>query len=217
MRMFTFAFLKRARQYSLVVAFVLAAGPMQARAQTANMTLRDPVIANFGWCVSRLWPGRALDLLGTRVGSEQEVRAALRLVRPWPCLQGRRGLTMRTGEVRGTVAEAMLERNHGWVARLRSREARPAIAAPVAEGRLFVAGYAQCLAEADPANGIRLLETPHQSPEESAAIRGFGETLSACMPEGYRYTVDPFDVRNHVAARLYDMGRESRHAGQGAR
>ena len=73
------------------------------------------------------------------------------------------------------------------------------------QGRAFVASYAACLADADPAKSVALLSTERQSRAEFDAVMAFGDTLNDCMPMEARYSIDRFDVRNHIAARLYQI------------
>ena len=37
----------------------------------------------------------------------------------------------------------------------------------------------------------------------------FGDTLNDCMPMQAQYRIDRFDVRNHIAARLYQIAYAS--------
>ena len=99
----------------------------------------------------------------------------------------------------------MLEREPEVLTRLSGLPARPATRAAAAEGRRFVANYAQCLADAEPGKAVVLLATGHRTPEERNAMLAFGDTLNDCMPMGIAYAIDHFDVRNHLAARLYEV------------
>ncbi len=167
---------------------------------------RAPVLSDFGTCVARQSTGLARALLATEMGSPEERRRAHQLFRAnTACMDGRAVLSSRVGEVRGTVAEALLEREPDVLARLSRMPSRPAARADAVEGRRFVAAYARCLADAEPAKATALLATGHHSPEERDAMLAFGDTLNDCMPMGVAYRVDRFNVRNHIAARLYEV------------
>jgi hypothetical protein len=116
-------------------------------------------------------------------------------------------IPMMTGQFRGTVAEALIEGDAAALARLRALPSRPPVRAEAARGRAFVAAYARCIADADPARAVHLLELPHDAPAAAQRDRflEYGDLLNDCMPMGFAFTIEPFDVRNHIAARLYDL------------
>ncbi|MGQ0659271.1 hypothetical protein [Sphingosinicella sp.] len=146
-------------------------------------------------------------LLATELGSEEELREARRLFDAGSaCAPAREGLNVRVGDMRGAVAEAMLEADSAALARLSARPAAPAVrAAAGLDGRAFVAAYAACLAEAEPAKSVALLATPHGGLAEVDAFASYDDRLNDCMPEGVSYRIDRFDVRNHIAAHLYKL------------
>jgi hypothetical protein len=193
----------------LPFAFLALAAPASAQVP------RAPVLADFGQCIARQAGGVARALLETEMGSQEEIQRARQIFNANPaCIHDRRGLSARVGEVRGIVAEAMLEADAAAVARLSaSPPGAVARASGQLDGRAFVAAYAACLADAEPRQSIALLATAHHSPEEVTAFLAYGEALSDCMPEGATYRIDRFDVRNHIAARLYRtamIGEEAR-------
>ncbi len=195
MRMFTFAVL------------------LSASAAPAQVVPRGPVLADFGACAARQSPQLARALMATAMDSREERTAARQLFEGnQSCMNGRAVLSARTGEVRGTVAEALLESDAALVARLGASPARPAERAAFAQGRAMVASYARCLADAEPAKSVALLATERQSPAELDAMTAYGDTLNDCMPMGAAYRIDRSDVRNHIAARLYVAAM----AGQGS-
>lgn len=165
---------------------------------------RGPVIAEFGACALRQSANLARRLMQTELDSRDEQRLARQLFEGNDsCTHGRLVLSSFTGEVRGTIAEALIESEPTLVARLSAAAVRPAQRAEVARGRAFVANYARCLAEADPAKSVALLATERQSQAEFDAVMAFGDTLNDCMPMGAAYRIDQADVRNHIASHLY--------------
>jgi hypothetical protein len=196
-----------------LVAAILVAAAAAGSASAAHgqhVVPRAPVIAEFGACVVRQSADLARELMATEIGSRRESDLAHQLVHGRrSCLDGRAVLTFHTGEVRGTVAEALLERDPEAISHLRGLPARTATRAVAAEGRAFVAGLATCLADADPARSAQLLATEPHSAEERGAFLSFGTTLNDCMPLGFSYRMDRFDVRNHIAARLYQIAHST--------
>lgn len=180
---------------------LLAAAASSASAQPVP---RAPAMAEFAACAARQAPGLARALMATEMGTREEERAGRQLfLGNDGCLRGRIVLSSRVGEVRGMVAEVLLESDPAATARLSARAPRLAARASVAEGRAFVDNYARCLADADPAKSVALLATEHQSRAEYDAMLAFGDTLNDCMPMTSTYRIDRSDVRNHIAARLY--------------
>ncbi len=187
-------------------AAAIAGLSLTAPALAQSPVPRAPVLSDFGACAARQSPGLARALLATEMGSREERQRAHQLFRANnACMNGRAVLSSRVGEVRGTVAEALLERGPDPLARLSRKSPRPAARAEAAEGRRFVANYARCLADAEPAKAARMLATVHHSAEERDAMLAFGDTLNDCMPMGVAYRIDRFDVRNHIAAHLYEI------------
>jgi len=185
-----------------------------AASASAQQVLRGPVIAEFGACAARQSPALARALMATEIDSREESRAARQLFQGnQGCMNGRAVLSSRTGEVRGTVAEALIESDPARPARHQAKPPRPAERAPAAEGRAFVANYARCLADADPGKSVALLATERQSQAEMDAMMAFGDTLNDCMPMGAAYRIDRADVRNHIAARLYQAASSDGGAG----
>lgn len=198
------------------VAVTVAASASASAAAFAQATVpRAPVIANYSACVARQSPGVARALMATPLESREERRLARQLYggNSAGCMDGRAVLSSNIGEIRGTVAEALLEREAEALARLGQAPAQPAVRAVVAEGRLFVANYARCIADADPAKSVRMLAAEPRSPEERDVLLSFGDTLNDCMPMGVAYRIDRFDVRNHIAVRLYEVATAGRPEG----
>ena len=184
-----------------MLALLLLPFGLAAQAQVP----RAPVLAGFGACVARQSPGVARALLATEPDSRDERRFAEQLFNGQAgCFRDRDSLSARVGEVRGIVAEALLETDHGALARVAARRAVPATRVnPQARGRGFVAAYSACLADADPAKALALLAADHHSQAEFDAFMAFGDTLNDCAPMTFAYRINRFDVRNHVAAHLY--------------
>jgi hypothetical protein len=180
---------------------VVALLPMAATAPA--QAPRVSALADFGRCISRQASGAAQALLATEAGAWEEYRQARGLIEASPNC-GRPDPGVRVGDVRGIVAEAMLEADADARARLAARPPAPVtrVSAQL-DGRAFVTAYAGCLADAEPAKGVALLATPHRSQAELDAFTAFGQTLGDCLPEGANYRIDRFDVRNHIAAHLY--------------
>jgi hypothetical protein len=178
-----------------------------ADAQRSRSVPAAPVVSDFGACAARRLPDQGRALLATPLDSRAEQRAARRMAESRSaCVAARfNSISMRTGEFRGGVAEGLIEADPTAMARLRALPQQPPVRAEARQGRAFVAAYARCLADADPARAAGLLELVAASREERAAFLGFGALLEECMPIGLTYAVDTFDVRNHIALRLYEL------------
>ncbi|SOB87802.1 hypothetical protein SAMN06297144_2939 [Sphingomonas guangdongensis] len=169
---------------------------------------KQVVVAEFGDCLVRTAPRATGRLLMTPLGSSEEARLAHEVSRAGrTCLGGRPGLSLRTGAIRGAIAEAALARDGAVAARARALTATVADRPARANGRAFVIAYATCLVHSDPARSLTQLGQAIASQEERAAFLGFGDALTRCMPEKVRYNVDVTDVRNHIAAVLYQDAR----------
>lgn len=173
--------------------------PVAAAAQAQTEGASAP--ADFGRCASRQAPAAARALLATEVGSWEEYDRARQLLDAAPGCD-RQGAGATVADVRGVVAEAMLDA--GQRARLAARPPIPVARVDAAlDGRAFVATYAACLANAEPARSVALLATARRSQTERDAVAAYGGTLADCMPQGVTRRVDRADVRNHIAAYLY--------------
>ena len=190
----------------LVLAAALAAGA-PAAAQRSRSVPAAPVVSDFGACAARRMPEQGRALLATPLDSREEQRAARRMAETRSnCVRARfNSISMRTGEFRGGVAEGLIEADPAALARLRAMPQRPPVRAEARQGRAFVAAYARCLADADPSRAAGLLDLAPSSSDERAAFVGFGALLEECMPLGLTYAIDTFDVRNHIALRLYEL------------
>jgi hypothetical protein len=194
-------------KFTILAAAVVAAAVVAqpAAAQRPQIVPRAPLLTAFGACAAAQLPGQARELMATPIGSRAERRAARRMAESRSaCVDRRmRGISMQTGEFRGAVAEALLERDPQAMDRLRAMPTSAPVRPATVDGRAFVAAYAACLADADPARAAALLDLEPLGPELRPAYLRFGQLLSDCMPFGLRYTIDPVDVRNHMAMRLY--------------
>lgn len=193
-----------------VLAAAAALAVPQADAQhmsRAQLVPAAPLIAEFGACAARQLPGQARALMATAIDSPQERRIARAMARSrGGCVDRRlRSLSMRVGEFRGGVAEALLEQDPAAMARLAAMPATAPVRPEPADGRAFVAAYARCIADADPARAAALLGVERVGPAQRGAFLAFGDTLTGCMPIGQRYAIDQVDVRNHIAVRLFDI------------
>lgn len=89
---------------------------------------RSPVIAEFGKCLVRQASDRSRAMLLTEIHSREErSRAGSLATGTGQCIGSRPLLSMRIGEIRGTVAAALLQEDRLAVERLRQLPA----AAPV--------------------------------------------------------------------------------------
>jgi hypothetical protein len=192
---------------AVLVAAALAAACSGAAAQRSRSVPAAPVVSDFGACAARRMPDQGRALLATPLDSRAERRAARRMAESRSaCVSARfNSISMRTGEFRGGVAEGLIEADPTALARLRAMPPRPPVRGEARQGRAFVAAYARCLADADPARAAGLLELVPSGAEERAAFLGFGSLLEECMPIGLTYAIDTFDVRNHLALRLYEL------------
>lgn len=190
----------------LAIAAALAAAASPP-AQQARLVPRSPLVVEFGACAARQLPDQARALMATRMDSAEERRRARRMAQSRSqCVHRRlRTISLHTGEFRGAVAEGLLENDPDALSRLRAMPQRPPVRPQAADGRAFVAAYARCIADADPARAARLLDISPAAPEHRTAFLEFGQLLSDCMPYGLQYRIDQFDVRNHIASRLYEL------------
>lgn len=165
---------------------------------------RAPVIAEFGACVARQAPDRARELLRTGISTAEERKRAGGLAQSnYPCIRSRPGLSMRVGEIRGTVAEALLQADAAALERLRQMPAGASPRPAAARGRAFIHAFGTCVAQADPARAASIILTDVGSDAEVEAFRALGPVLDQCVPEGAPEQVGQFDLRNHIAAALY--------------
>lgn len=188
------------------VLALLAVAALALPLQAETLRPKQAVLDEFGLCVAKQSPDAAVRMMATAIGSPEEAHELSRLVgRKSNCLDGRSGLSMKSGAIRGAIAHALVLGDEARLARLRAMAASPAARAALVQGRAFVAGYAACLARAEPGKGLALISTPSGSADESAAFMAFGTALNDCMPEGAAYRVNIPDVRNHVADALFQM------------
>jgi hypothetical protein len=169
-----------------------------------------PLISEFAACAARRWQSVARDLMATRIGSRAEQRLARRLVQGrGDCVRRRvLSLQMQAGAIRGAVAEELIESDPEAMARLRAMPSRPPVRAQDQEDdRAFVAGYARCIADSEPARASRLLDVPVEAPtaDQQAAYDAFGDLLNDCTPLGKTYALNPIDLRRHIASELYSL------------
>lgn len=193
---------------NLVALAALAASltvPAMAQAQQSALIPKQQVVSDYSACVLKRAPERVQALLATEVGSTEERSIAKNLLgNMTSCANGRMFITMRTGEARGALAEAVLKSD---AALSKRAEALPAVAIDrptETEGRRFVMAFARCLAGTSPGMALNLIGTGYDSGEERAAMMAFDGALKDCMPTGLSYQIDIRDVRNHVATALYD-------------
>lgn len=188
----------------------LVATPVFGQAERSATIPKQAVVSDFAACVLKRSPERARELLASPVGSPEERKLAKSLMSGMSsCTNGRMFISMRTGEARGALAEAVLKSD----ARLADQVTQlPALTAPrptETEGRQFVMAYARCLTAQSPASARALVATEYGSPEEGNAMMAFDSALKDCMPTGLAYRIDIRDVRNHVATALYDRAMAS--------
>jgi len=180
----------------------MSASPLAA--QSGRVLNKQSVLNQYGACIVKLAPERARALMATAIETPRESELAGELVRSSSnCLRGRAVLSMRIGEIKGGIAEALLLANPSRLAEWRAAPVKPASRVAKAEGRAFVAFYAACLAQADRARAVALITTSHGSFQENEQIRLFGQTLNDCMPEEVAYRLNARDLRNHIAVALY--------------
>jgi hypothetical protein len=195
------------RMLTAALALVAASGP-PARAQV-RIVPNAPLVSEFAACAARRWPDQARALMGTPIGSRQEYRIARRLAESRSdCVRRHiNAMQMRAGALRGAVAEALLEGDPGAMARLRALPSTPPVRPPDAQGRAFVTAFARCIADAEPVRAVQMLELGMEAPppEHQAAFRALGGLLDDCTPLGVTAALDPRDVRNHIAMRLYEI------------
>lgn len=184
---------------------LLVAAPATAAENPYQLIDKQIVVEDFAQCVLAQAPERSRQLLATQVNSVEEEKLARALMTGLPnCTKGRPVLTMKTGEARGALAEAVLKSDRDLASHLANLEAVPAPRPTETDGRKFVSAYGRCLAMASPANARTLIATEHGSSAEKTAMLGFDAALKDCMPIGFSYQINVGDVRNHVATALYD-------------
>ncbi|MEI9852946.1 MAG: hypothetical protein WDN24_21180 [Sphingomonas sp.] len=140
------------------------------------------VLDAFGQCLVKQSPRLAARLLETPFSTKAEHDQAMTLAKANDaCLRGRPVLSMQVGAIRGAVAEYALVSDEKLLDAARALPAAAPERPPIADGRAFVIAYATCIAHADPAHTVALIETPVASAEERSAFIGYGDTLKACM------------------------------------
>lgn len=165
---------------------------------------KQQVINAFAQCAWSQVPDRVRTALATPIDTPAE-RDALQIVAGYDACSERPFISGRSGEFRGGLAEAGIHGDADRKARIAALVAQPPVRVAINKGRPFVASFAQCIAGANPAGSLALLNTEVGSPAEKDAMLAMPDALSGCMPEGASYRVDVRDVRNHIADALYRM------------
>ena len=190
--------------FSLMVASALAV-PAQAGAAEPALVPKQQVVSEFAACVLEQQPERVRALLASEQGSDEERSVAKRLMEGTAsCTRGRAFITMRTGEARGALAEAVLKADAGLAGYADGLGVQDFARPTETTGRKFVIAYGQCLAARSPSQARALIVTDYDSAAERDAMMGFAAALKDCMPTGLAYQINIRDVRNHVASALYD-------------
>lgn len=189
---------------SLLAAAVLATPAMVGAAEPV-LVPKQQVVSDFAACVLEQEPERVRALLASEVGSAEESAMAKRLMEGTAsCARGRPFITMRTGEARGALAEAVLKADAALAGHAEALGPQPMDRPTETEGRRFVIAYGRCLAGTAPVQARALIATEYDSAQERAAMMAFDGALKDCMPIGFNYQLNIRDVRNHVATALYD-------------
>lgn len=166
---------------------------------------RKILVVEFARCIYDQAPQKVHAVLATAVDSPEEAAQIFALVNSkLQCLKDRPSLSFEVTDARGAFAEVALSKDTALAARLAMLAPVDMARPTVRTGRAFVFAYGQCLAAKAPAQARALLATGHGSPEERAAVMGFDTALSDCMPSDLAYQINIGDVRDHVAAALYD-------------
>lgn len=165
---------------------------------------KQQVINAFAQCAWSQVPDRVRTALATPIDTPAE-RDALKVVAGYDACSDCPFISGRSGEFRGGLAEAGIHGDAERKARIAALVAQPPVRVAINKGRPFVASFAQCIAAANPAGSLALLNTEVGSPAEKDAMLAMPDALSGCMPEGASYRIDVRDVRNHIADALYRM------------
>ncbi|MFN3818667.1 hypothetical protein [Blastomonas sp.] len=198
------------RALALASFSVLLAAPALAAQEKPAFIPKQEVLADFAACVFKANPERTRALLATEIDSSDERSLATSLmVSQTQCTGGRAFVSMNTGEARGALAEAVLKSDASLVQSVQLLEPEAITRPTETVGRKFVMAYSRCLVSAAPDKARGLIITDHGSGEENSAMMAFGEALKDCMPLGFAYNINIRDVRNHVAAALYDRAMAS--------
>jgi hypothetical protein len=198
------------RSLTILSLTALLATPAIGQAGQSATVPKQAVVSEYAACVLKRSPERARELLATQVGSTEERTIAKSLmVNMASCTNGRKFISMRTGEARGALAEAVLKSDAQLAEQASKLAAQPADRPTETEGRRFVMAFARCLTAQSPVSARALIGTEYGSAEEKAAMLAFDTALKDCMPTGLSYSIDVPDVRNHVATALYDRAMAS--------
>lgn len=199
-----------ARTLILIALAATISTPAHSQTGGSSTVPKQAVISEYAACVLKQSPDRVRTLLSTEIGSPEERTIAKTLMANMSsCTNGRMFISMRTGEARGALAEAVLKSDNALAQKAAQLSAEPVSRPTDTEGRKFVMAYARCLTAASPASARALVGTGYGSAEEKAAIMAFDAALKDCMPIGLSYNIDVPDVRNHVATALYDRALAS--------
>lgn len=205
----------KAMRGRLVIAtgFVMAVTALPTSAQTApghfqsDSTYVSKVDASIGIskCVLARRRAASIALAGGAFGSPAAAKARSAIKEAiGGCMGGARSLTLRAADLRGALAELLLEEDGG------AALARVRAAAPIAPTRVVVAEGAHmgdlvldCVVRAQPEDAAAMIDAAPGSVEESEAFQKIGPSLKACVPNGGALKMKAFQVRLLVAAALY--------------
>ena len=194
------------RMLNIIIFMMLAFASSYNGIAGPKLISKSKVLDEFAACIAKQYPNAAREFLKTQIGSKEELKAADSLVeRGDQCMGGRAVLSMHTGQIRGSFAQALLVVDTDRADRIaRQMPAQPQ-RIEVSEGRAFVADFANCIAKSAPQRSLELIRSERASTAERQAVLALAEEMKACMPQGLAYPLNIPDVRNHVADALYRM------------
>lgn len=193
------------RFLAFISATALLASPASAGDGKPATVPKQTVLAEYAACVLAQHPEKTRQLLATEIDSKAEYAIAKSLMaNQSQCTNGRMFISMKAGEARGALAEAVLKSDAALVQSAQQLAPEAAVRPTETAGRKFVMAYSRCLVATAPDKARNLILTGYGSGEEGATMMAFDAALKDCMPLGFAYNLNIRDVRNHVATALYD-------------
>lgn len=83
-------------------------------------------------------------------------------------------------------------------------------------GVIFLAGFGECVARANPGKSHALLMTQPASPEETAALKGLTPEFSVCLTAGQKLAFGKTPLRGTIAMNYYRLAHAPRAGGAAA-
>lgn len=199
---------------ALAVAAALQGAPAPSAADTAKLMKG---MHSFSVCVAK---DRANSnrLLGTMPGSAEEANVLVQFMSEGCPEFG--DLTIEPALLRGTMAEALFERDFSSiggkpknpVAALFAIPAMEAFTqlAPIAKLKVALLGFADCVVAAVPKETVKMLRTDPGGADERAAFTAIAPALGPCLNDGVKIEFNRTQLRGALAEAAYRASVQAR-------